>query len=88
MQYTKMTPGTLYRCDNHLYCLKAGKYYWLAYDHFAQQYIPDWKQQTESDMDHLDLSLVTVKNLTPGIRVIRDSRGRPIRFQVLTYGSQ
>ena len=84
MHYTEMKQGKLYRNDNHLYCLKDGKYYWLAYDHFAQQYIPDWKQQTESEMDHLELSLVTVNNLTPGVQVVRAARLRAAWFHIRT----
>ena len=87
MKYTEMEPGALYRCENHLYCFKDGKYHWLAYDHFSKRYLPTWKSQTQWDMESLKLSLVTPKNCTPGIRVQRDAFGRPKRFEIMTIGS-
>lgn len=88
MKHTEMKPGTLYRAENHLYCLKGDQFYWLAYDHFAKRYIGQWRKQTVYDVEHLDLYPVTAKDHTPGIRILRDATGRPVRIEILTYGSK
>ena len=87
MKHTEMKPGTLYRAENHLYCLKDEQYYWLPYDHFSQRYGTKWSRQTVYDLMHLNLRLVTAVNHTPGIRIHYDSNGRPVRIEILTYGS-
>lgn len=87
MTHTEMVPGKLYRAENHLYCLKEGRYYWLAYDHFAQRYITPWKRIAADTLVGMDLTLVTARNRTPGIRIHRDTGGRPSRIEILTYGS-
>ena len=87
MKHTEMKSGALYRAENHLYCLKGDQYYWLPYDHFSQRYGPAWKRQTVYDLMHLELRLVTAADHTPGIRIHRDSTDRPIRIEILTFGS-
>ncbi|MBP7401212.1 MAG: hypothetical protein KBA30_01190 [Clostridia bacterium] len=88
MNHTEMIPGKLYRSENHLYCLKEGQYYWLPYDHFAQRYISPWKRIAADTLAGMNLSLVTARNRTPGIRIHRDDAGRASRIEILTYGSQ
>lgn len=83
-----MIPGTLYRAENHPYCLKDNQYYWLAYDHFSKRYTSHWQKQTKYDVEHLKLHLVTAADHTPGIRIERDATGRPVKIEILTFGSK
>ena len=83
--YLAMESGKLYRDGNHLYCLKGGRYYWLAFDHFSRQYMAPWKKQTCHDLTHLSLRTVKVRDHPPGIVVERDDAGRPVLFRILSF---